>query len=80
MLAKPDDINAELIGQHRLIDDVADDLRLRFQLAIGAGQATSPKVSRPSSIDCGMEKPCNLLSMIACGEPVSTLPGSCSPI
>lgn len=33
MLAEPDEVEAELVGQHRLVDDVADHLRMRKHAA-----------------------------------------------
>ena len=36
MLAEPDEVDAEPIGQHAFFDHVADHLRMRQQRAIGA--------------------------------------------
>ena len=37
MLAESDTMNVDLIGKHRLVDYVADDLRMAQQLAVGPG-------------------------------------------
>src|SRR5882724_6823732 len=37
VLAKADEIDAEVVGQHRLVHDVADHLRVRQQLTVSAG-------------------------------------------
>ena len=36
MLADAEEVDAELVGEHGLLDHVADDLRLRQRLAVGA--------------------------------------------
>ena len=36
MLAKPDEVDADLVGEHRLLDHVADDLGVRQRLAVGS--------------------------------------------
>jgi hypothetical protein len=37
MLAKPNGMHANFVGQRRLFDDIANNLRLRHQLAIRPG-------------------------------------------
>ena len=37
MLAHADEVDAQSIGQHRLLDDVPDDLRMRQETAVSAG-------------------------------------------
>jgi hypothetical protein len=44
MLAKADDIDAELVRKHRFLDDVADDLRMGQQTAVGAGGDVAERV------------------------------------
>lgn len=36
VLAESDEVDAKLIGQHRLVDDIADHLRMRQHRACGA--------------------------------------------
>ena len=35
MLADAEDVQADLVGQHRLLDDVAEDVCLRVKGAVG---------------------------------------------
>jgi hypothetical protein len=35
MLAESDTMNVDFVGKHRLVDHVADDLRMAQQLAVG---------------------------------------------
>ncbi len=47
VFADTERVEADLIGEHRFFDDVAQHLRLRQRLAVGR-QVTSPNVSTPS--------------------------------
>ena len=49
MLADADEVDADLVGEHCLLDDVADDLRMRQEACRRRAAVTSPKVSRPNS-------------------------------
>ena len=53
MFADAKGIDPELIGENRLLDDVADDLRVLKQAPSGP-MVTSPNVSRPNSRCCAM--------------------------
>jgi hypothetical protein len=44
MFADADEIDAEAVGQHRLVDDVANYLRVRQQLAVGSSRDVSEGV------------------------------------
>ena len=44
MLADAEEIDADLVGQDRLVDDVADNLRGRERLAVGAGSNVAERV------------------------------------
>src|ERR1700674_3108788 len=37
VLADTDEVHAKLIGQHRLVNEVADDLRVQKRLSVSAG-------------------------------------------
>ena len=49
VLADAEEVEAELVGEHGLVDDVADDLRRAAAACPSAPTVTSPKVSSPSS-------------------------------
>ena len=44
MFTEPDDVNADLVRQRGLFDHVTNDLRLRQQLAVGAGGYVAERV------------------------------------
>ncbi len=66
MFADADEIDAGLIGQHRFVDQIADDLRPRAAAGHRRPSVTSPKVSRPSSIGA---------VMLLCGREVNQTTG-----
>ncbi len=52
MLADAKSVDAELIGQHRLIHHVADDLGVAQQGAIGAGSHIAESIETKLEICC----------------------------
>ena len=53
MLADAEGVDADLVGQHALVDDVADDLGVGQRLPSGP-IVTSPNVSSPNSKFCAI--------------------------
>ena len=51
MLADAEEVDAQLVGEHRLLDDVADHLRMRQQVAVGprgdVAERIQPKLNMP---------------------------------
>ena len=52
VLADPEGIDAELVGQHALVDHVADDLGVRARLAIRADGDVAKGVQSEFEILC----------------------------
>jgi hypothetical protein len=52
MLADPEGVDAKLVGQHALVDDVADHLRVRSHLPIRADGDVAKGVQSKLKILC----------------------------
>ena len=52
VLADAEGIDAQLVGQHRLLDHVADHLRLRQELAVGCGGNIAERVEPKFELLC----------------------------
>ena len=66
MLADAKGVDAEFVGQHRLIDHVADDLRVAQQVAVGARRDVAESIETKLEVCCHGFRQC-FPSMVAVG-------------
>ena len=52
MLADAERVDADLVGQHALFDDVADDLGMRVRLPVRAGGDVAERIQTEFDLPC----------------------------
>ena len=55
MLADPEEIDVQAVGQHRLVDHIADDLRVRKPASIGTNRHVAEGVQPEFQLLCDDE-------------------------
>ena len=80
MLADPEGVDAELVGEHALVDHVADRLGRASAARPSGPMVTSPKVSSPNSKFCAIGRVSLLwVSIELCGSIKSGRRGGQAP-